>query len=202
MEQRESQQEVWDNIAEEWHKFKKSQGRGVEEFLKSKKGKILDLGSGSGRNFIKNDDLEWYLIDFSEKMLDLAEKKAKKLKIKINTFQSDLTKLLFKDNFFDSAICIAAIHCIKPKYQKKVVKEIYRVLKPKTEALIAVWNKKSKRFKNYKKKEKYVGWTDKGLRYYYLFEEKEIYNLFEKCGFRIKKKIESDVNIVFVAGKP
>ena len=26
MEQRESQQEVWDNIAEEWHKFKKSQG--------------------------------------------------------------------------------------------------------------------------------------------------------------------------------
>ncbi len=198
------QQEVWNNIAKEWHKFKKSPGRGVEEFLKSKKGKILDLGSGSGRNLLrlKDKNTEWYLVDFSEKMLKLTEEKAKKLKIKIKTFQADITKLPFENNFFDVAVAIASIHCIKPEDQKKVIKELYRVLKPKSEALIAVWNKESKRFKNYKKKEKYVGWTNKGFRYYYLFDEYEIYDLFEKCGFKIKKKIESDVNIVFVAGKP
>ena len=74
-------------------------------------------------------------------------------------------------------------------------------MKPKSECLIVVWNKNSKRFKN-AGKEKYVNWRDKGKRYYYLFEEKEIQDLFKKEGFKIRKKIESDVNIVFVAQKP
>ena len=194
------QQGVWNNIAEEWHKFKKNPGRGVEDFLKYKKGKILDLGSGSGRNLTKIKDTEIYLVDFSEKMLKLAEKKAKNQRIKIKTQQADITKLPFKDNFFDSAIAIASFHCLNKKQQKKAAKELFRVLKPKSEALIAVWNKESKRFKN-SPKEKYVNWRDKGLRYYYLFEEEEIYDLFKKAGFKIKKKVESEVNIVFVAKK-
>ncbi len=195
-----SQEQVWDNIAPEWHKFKKNPGRGVEDFLKSKKGKILDLGSGSGRNLTKIKDTEIYLVDFSEKMLKLAEKKAKNQRIKIKTQQADITKLPFKDNFFDSAIAIASFHCLNKKQQKKAVKELLRVLKPKSEALIAVWNKESKRFKN-SPKEKYVKWRDKGFRYYYLFEEKEIHGLFKKAGFKIKKKVESEINIVFVAKK-
>jgi len=77
---------------------------------------------------------------------------------------------------------------------------LYRVLKPGAEALIAVWNKDSERFKN-SDKEKYVKWRDKGARYYYLFEKKEIHNLFKKVGFKIKKKYQSEVNIVFIAQK-
>ncbi|MEK6906094.1 MAG: class I SAM-dependent methyltransferase [Nanoarchaeota archaeon] len=196
----ENQQEVWDNIAEEWHEFKKNPGRGVEEFLDDKKGKILDLGSGSGRNLVKNDNLSWHLVDFSEKMLKLAEKKAEKEKIKIKTFQADLTKLPFEDNFFDLGISIASIHCLNPKNHKKAISELFRVLKKGSEVFVAVWNKNSIRFKN-SPREKYVKWRDKGARYYYLFEEKEIHNLFKKAGFKIKKKIESEVNISFVAKK-
>lgn len=194
-------QRVWDKIAEEWSEFKKNPARGIEEFLKNKEGKILDLGSGSGRNLIELKNVEWYLVDFSGKMLKLAEKKAKEKKIKIKTFAVDLTELPFKDEFFYSAIAIASIHCIEgEKNRKKAVEELFRVLKPKSEAFIAVWNKDSKRFKN-SPREKYVGWTNKGLRYYYLFEENEIHELFKKAGFKIKKKIESEVNIAFVVGK-
>lgn len=194
-----SQQQIWNNIASEWHEFKQIPSKNVENFLKSKKGKILDLGSGSGRNIIKLKDKisEFYLVDFSKEMLRLAEKKAEIQNIKIKTFVSDLTKIPFENNFFDSAICISAIHCIPKKQHKKAVKELYRVLKSKSEAYIGVWNIKSKRFKN-SSKEKYIGWRDKGKRYYYLFDEQEIHNLFKKAGFKIKSTHNSEMMINFV----
>jgi ubiquinone/menaquinone biosynthesis C-methylase UbiE len=194
-----SQKQVWNKIAEEWFEFKKNPGRGVEDFLKKQKGKILDLGSGSGRNLVKTKG-KMYLVDFSEKMIKLAKEKAKKENIDAEFFVEDITNLSFPDNFFDAAISIAALHCLDKKKQEKAVKELYRVLKPKAPAKIAVWNKDSKRFKN-SSKEKFISWRDKGKRYYYLFNEKEIHDLFKKAGFKIKKKIDSDVNIVFIAEK-
>ncbi|MCX6747114.1 MAG: hypothetical protein NTU63_03205 [Candidatus Pacearchaeota archaeon] len=81
------------------------------------------------------------------------------------------------------------------------MKELFRVLKPKAEIEIAVWNKNSKKFKN-SPKERYVKWRDKGERYYYLFDEEEIHNLFKKEGFKIKKKFKPQRNIIFIAQKP
>ncbi|GBE20204.1 MAG TPA: class I SAM-dependent methyltransferase [Candidatus Pacearchaeota archaeon] len=197
-----SQKQVWENIAQEWHKFKIFPGKGVEDFLKKQKGKILDLGSGAGRNLIKVRGTKMYLVDFSEKMLKLAEKKAKKQKIKIQTTQAELTKLPFEDNFFDAAITISSIHCIEGKSNReKAVKELFRVLKPGAEVKVAVWDKDSKRFKN-APKDKYVKWRDKGARYYYLFNEKELHDLFKKVGFKIKKKLDSYVMITFIVKKP
>jgi ubiquinone/menaquinone biosynthesis C-methylase UbiE len=196
-----SQKQTWENIAEEWHEFKTKPAEHVLEFLKDKKGKILDLGSGSGRHLVKTKG-KLYLVDFSKKMIELAKKRAKERKIKAEFFVADITKkkLLFEDNFFDSAIVIAVFHCIKPSEQKKAVKELYRVIKPKAEVEIAVWNKDSRRFDK-SPKEIQVKWRDKGSRYYYLFNEKEIHDLFKKAGFKIKKRYEPERNIIFVAEK-
>ena len=144
-----------------------------------------------------------YLVDFSENMIKLAKQKAKKKKIDAEFFVSDISKekLPFEDNFFDFAIANAVFHCIPKKSQKKAVKELFRVLKPNAEAEIAVWNKDVKRFKN-SEKEKFIRWRDKGIRYYYLFESKEIYALFEKAGFKIISKEEPQRNITFVVKKP
>jgi len=197
------QKQTWNRIAEEWFAFKKNPSESVLNFLKNKSGRVLDLGCGAGRHLIKSGEYKMYLVDFSEEMIRLAEKKAKKSKLYSNTnfFVSDLTDLPFKENFFDCAIAIASIHCIEGfQKRKKSIEELFRVLKPDSEALIAVWNKDSKRFKN-AQREKYVKWTDKGKRYYYLFEEKEIHDLFKKAGFKIKKKLDSRVNIIFIAEK-
>jgi len=51
-------------------------------------------------------------------------------------------------------------------------------------------------------KEKYITWRNKGKRYYYLFDEKEIHNLFKSVGFKIKKRYEPERNIIFIAEKP
>ena len=199
-----NQKQVWDNIAQEWYKFKIKPAKHTLEFLKDKTGNILDLGSGAGRNLTKIKNGKIYLVDFSKEMIKFAKKRAEDKDINIEFKISNLTKIPYEDNFFDSAICIASLHCIKgEKNREKVVKELFRVLKPGAEAEIAVWDKNAKRFKN-SPKEKYVKWRDKGARYYYLFDEKEIYELFKKAGFKIKKKFNQERKflIIFIVQKP
>jgi len=196
-----TQRKVWNNIAEEWYEFKINPSEKVLDFLKGKKGKILDLGGGAGRHLVKIKDGKMYLVDFSKNMIKLAKKRAKEKKIEAEFSVADLIKLPFKNNFFDSAIAIAVFHCIKgEENREKAVRELFRVLKPKAKVLIAVWNKNSKKFRN-AKKERYVKWREKGERYYYLFDSKEIYNLFKKVGFKIISEYNPERNIIFVAQK-
>ena len=199
-----NQEQVWDNIAQEWHKFKTSPSQCATEFIDNSKGKILDFGSGSGRNLlnIKNTKgKEIYLVDFSQKMLDFALERAKKLKLNINTTKASLKKAPFEDNFFDAAICVAAIHCMpEEKNREKALKELYRVLKKGAKADIEVWNKNSERFKK-APKQKFINWRDKGKRFYYLYEEQELKDLLTKIGFKIIENPPHKANIIFIVEK-
>jgi ubiquinone/menaquinone biosynthesis C-methylase UbiE len=112
-----------------------------------------------------------------------------------------MTKTPYENNFFDSAISISALHCLNKSEQKKAVKELYRILKPKAKVFIGVWNKESKRLKRHKGKEALIKWNDKGKRYYYLFDEKEVQDLFKKEKFRIISTDNSEMMIRFVAEK-
>ena len=196
-----NQQELWNSIAPEWHKHKEIPSQLSIEFLKKQTGNILDLGSGSGRHLTKIKKGKMYLVDFSEQMIKLAKKRAKEKKIPFDGFVSDMKKIPFEDNFFDSAICISALHCTPKKEHNKIIKELYRVLKPKAQALIGVWNFNSKRFNQKKGKEKLVGWTDKGKRYYYLFDETEVHKLFKDAGFKIISTHNSEMMINFIVQK-
>ncbi len=196
-----TQKQVWDNIAPEWHEFKKIPAEATCDFLKKQKGKILDLGSGSGRNMCKLKSGEIYLLDFSEKMIKLAKQKAKDENIKSKFYISKMNKIPFDDNFFDAAICISSLHCVKtPLKRKQSVQELYRVLKKGAHAKIGVWNIGSKRFKN-SKKDKMIKWRNKGERYYYLYDEKEVHDLFKKIGFKILKTDNTEMMINFIIKK-
>jgi len=196
-----NQKQVWNNIAKEWHARKKIPSKLSKSFIKKTNGKVLDFGSGSGRHLSKIKNGEMYLVDFSKEMLKLAQKKAKIKKIRAKFEQGNLTKLKFENNFFDFGIAISTLHCLKPLQQKKAIKELYRVLKPKGKILIGVWNFNSKRFNQKRGKEKLIGWTDKGKRYYYLFDEKEIHTHFKKVGFKIISSHNSEMMINFIVQK-
>lgn len=196
-----NQKQIWDNIAEEWYEFKNNPAEHVLDFLKDKKGNVLDLGSGAGRHLVKIKDGKMYLVDFSRKMIELAKKRAKEKEIEAEFKVADLKKLPFPDNFFDSSIAIAVFHCIKGENKReKAVKELFRVLKPGAKAEIGVWNKNTRWFRN-SKKERCVKWRDKGERYYYLFDEKEIHDLFKRAGFKIVSKEEPMRMIIFIVQK-
>ncbi len=200
-----NQEEIWDNIAPEWNEYKKIPSERSMDFLKNASGNVLDLGSGSGRHLTRIKEGKMWLVDFSKEMLKLAEEKAQKKKIPAEFVQADLSDLPFQDNYFDYGICISALHCVQgSENRKKTVKEFYRVMKPSGKVYVGVWNEKSKRFvrKTKKgKKEHLIGWTDKGDRYYYLFSEEEIHELFRNAGFEIISEHNSEMMINFVARK-
>ena len=205
------QAKVWDEIAGKWNEFREVPSPTVIEFLKDKHGKILDLGCGSGRNFsAMTKDSELYAVDFSEEMLVHAKEKAEKLGLKVDLVHSYSGKLKFKDNFLDSIICVAVLHCIPTKEERvNTIKEIYRTLKKGSSALISVWGKNSPRLKN-KGKECFVSWTVKSdkesrkgekeikqERYTYVYDLEELKKEVLEAGFKIENIWEErNVNVI------
>jgi ubiquinone/menaquinone biosynthesis C-methylase UbiE len=196
------QREVWEKIAEPWQKFRTQLPPTVEKFLAGKKGKILDVGCGSGRNFLAIDGLEWTGVDFSEKMIDFSRVEAERKRIDVNLKVACAEDLPFDDESFDAVLFYATIHCIdSAEKRRRSLEEIYRVLKKGGEALISGWGFNSPRLKN-KEKECYVPWgvregEGKVDRYTYIFELDELAKLCESVGFEVLQKFEErNVNVV------
>ncbi len=204
MDQKEklSQKEVWNVIAPKWNEYRNNPKKEILNFLKNQTGNILDFGSGSGRYLTNISGGKIHLVDFSKKMIDLAKEKAKEKNISAEFFVSNLSKLPFKNNFFNGAIFIDSLHCVETEENREnSIKELFRVLKPRSKAFLSVWNKNQKRFKN-SKKEKFIGWEEKVQRYYYLYDEIEIHKLFKDIGFKIIETFPSNKKIMFIAQKP
>ena len=187
-----SQEQVWNKIASDWSKYRQNSIPEVIDFLKDKKGRLLDIGCGSGRNMIKQDRLEYYGCDFSEAMLKFAKQKSEKLGIKARLSKFNAEKLGFDDEFFDYAIFISTLHCIEnPTLRKKALGELFRVLKSGGEAMISVWDKDSySKTKKIDGKEGSVSWSKDGIihqRYYYLYDSDELGYLLKETGFEIIK---------------
>ena len=185
----ENQEEIWDSIAFGWETYRIKPIDEVIEFLKGKRGKILDLGCGGGKHFPYING-EIYGIDFSKEMLNYAQERADKNNLKVNLTKTTADSLPFENNFFDSVIFIAALHCITTKEKReKTLKELFRVLKSGAETLITVWDHNQERFKNLDK-EATIPWKHDGKeykRYYYLYDKEEFVNLLKKIGFKIVK---------------
>jgi ubiquinone/menaquinone biosynthesis C-methylase UbiE len=96
--------------------------------LKEAKGKILEIGVGTGKNIqYYPEDSEVTAIDFSEKMLGKAREKAEKLGKNVDLRLMDAQQLEFPDETFDTVIT-TCVFCSVPD-PIKGLKEIRRVCK-------------------------------------------------------------------------
>jgi ubiquinone/menaquinone biosynthesis C-methylase UbiE len=188
-----NQEKVWDNIANPWKTYVVKIIPAVENFLKNKKGKIIDLGCGTGRNMIPNKDIEYTAVDFSEGQLFHLKKHIKTNKLNAKILKAEVNNLSkLKDNTFDYGIFIAALHCIETKEKRRQsLEELHRVLKPKGKAIITIWDSNDQRFKHIKNKgDIYMAWNHDNsahMRYYYLYKKPELKKLIESIGFKIIK---------------
>ena len=199
LKEKPNQQAVWNAIANPWKIYVVKKIPIVEEFLNKvsskskdfKKLKIIDLGCGTGRNMIKNDQIEYYGVDFSEIQLKHAQRVINENKISAHLFCSQIDKLsMFSDNEFDYGLFVSSLHCLETKEERlNSLKEFYRVLKKNAEGLITVWNSEDKRFDNIKNKgDIYMSWKEDNkpyIRYYYLYGKNEFINLVKSVGFEI-----------------
>lgn len=104
-------------------------------YLSKLKGKILEVGIGTGKSLdYYNDKARVIGIDFSEEMLKKAKQKLKKLgKKNIILKQGDVENLKFKSNSFNYVVTFFVFCSVSDPV--KGLKEIKRVLKPRGKAI-------------------------------------------------------------------
>ena len=186
--------DIFNQIAPGWYNFRHwSIFRTELEALARRwqQGKLLNLGCAHGPDFLSFiDSFELYGIDFSARMLKLAQKYCRKFDFVADLSLAEVTSLPYPDETFDWAISVATYHHIKGEEKQRVaLTELWRVLKPGGEAFITVWNHWQPRFW-FKPKEVVVPWRKKEqtlYRYYYLFSYTELERLVKRTGFIVLK---------------
>jgi ubiquinone/menaquinone biosynthesis C-methylase UbiE len=192
----------------------------LEEYVIDGK-KILDLGCGNGRLYelLKDRTIDYYGVDFSEKLIEIARSRYPKARFQV----ADVLNLPFPNNFFDKIFSIAVFHHIPSRqFRLQFLREAKRVLKPEGKLILVVWNlntwKKSLLFLKYtifkifgKSKldfgDAFIPWRKEVLRYIHRFSKNELKKLTEKIGFKVKEiKIlkrprTKESNILLVAEK-
>jgi ubiquinone/menaquinone biosynthesis C-methylase UbiE len=123
-------------------------------------------------------------------MIRFALKYAQDHDFTVNLAIADASYLPYADNSFDWAISIATYHHLTHDRERKIaIEELKRILKPKGEAFITVWNRWQPSFW-FKGKELSIPWRQKDktlYRYYYLFSYSELEKLMKKAGLVILK---------------
>ena len=176
-----------------------------EKYIKGRKGVLLDLGCGTGRNtiYFASKGLKVISVDISLKMLKIAREEVKR-KLpwsQVELVQAEVTKLPFKENIFDFIVAVAVIHHIPYREMRiKMLKEARRVLKKNGIIYVTAWSLanirrilralKGKILNPFKVEfgDTYIAWHTRGKtyqRYYHLYTLKELKEDLRRAGFRI-----------------
>ena len=123
--------EAYDEIA---HAFAKRNKDVTENLISDRQqfaglnpqGRLLDVGCGSGRDskFFTEQGLSVLGIDLSDEMLKIARKTAPKAEFQ----KMDITDIKI-DEVFDCIWCCSVILCIPKRYIRKILKDLYNILK-------------------------------------------------------------------------
>jgi len=183
---------VFDEIAESWYRVRHwPLLRDELDALAARwqGGKLLNVGCAHGPDFLPfRQGFELCGVDSSSAMLGQATRYSRKLKLYVNLVAGDALFLPFPDNTFDWAISVATYHHITGSQQReRAFEELRRIVKPRGEAFITVWNRGQPRFW-FKSKEQQVPWRLRGktvYRHYHLFSYAELRKLLVTTGWEI-----------------
>ena len=186
--------------------------------------RVLDSGCASGRLFEILRGVDYFGLDISEKLIEIAKQKYPKGKFLV----ANALNLPFPNNFFDKIYSISVLHHIPSKeFRLQYLKEAKRVLKPGGLLILRVWDF-WKRKEGWKLLLKYtflkligqskldffdvfVPWKNSEgkviiQRYFHCFSKREIEGLINKADFKIKESWwegkDPRTNIYIIAEKP
>ena len=165
----------------------------IKKLLPKEIDSIVDIAGGYGRLAPMYLDRAKKATLFDYSKTELAQ--AKKIYgDRLNTKAGDAYHMPFSDGEFSAAIMVRATHHFEDV--EKVIKEIYRILKPGGVAVIEVANKKTlPRMIRYWRKQSDVNpfdlsienRTDVTKTVFYNYHPKYIEKIFESAGFKIEK---------------
>jgi tRNA (uracil-5-)-methyltransferase TRM9 len=184
--------DVFNRIAPSWYNYRhRTRFRDELEAVATRwqQGRLLNIGAAHGPDFTPfAGNFELTAVDNATAMNTLGLKYARKHKFSAGFVTADATALPFADASFDWAIAVAVYHHIAGQTERHTAfNELHRVLKPKGEAFITVWNRTQPRFW-FKGSDVDVPWKTKGEslpRYHHLYTYGELGRAVKKSGFRI-----------------
>jgi len=145
--------------------------------------KILDVGSGSGRDskHFKDEGLDVTGIDISDGLLEEAKKRAPDVEFK----KMDMLSMDFEEKTFDGIWVAATLSDIEKKDAKKFLEDCKKILKDRGVVYISVKEGEGQKVE----KKEYLGNEE---RFYSYYTKKELIDLLESVGFKILKSRKSD----------
>jgi 2-polyprenyl-3-methyl-5-hydroxy-6-metoxy-1,4-benzoquinol methylase len=161
------------------------EGYKVLKFLKKelKKGRVLDLGCGGGRNsvLLAENGFEAYGVDISKHAIKLAKLLAKEKKAKAEFKVGSVLDLAYKDGFFDAVMDFGCLHHLRKSQWKKYLKSILRVLKTGGYYLLYTFSVETGKTWHYNPRTRRNWYVTKiNKHYYHYFSKKEIREFFNK----------------------
>jgi SAM-dependent methyltransferase len=144
---------------------------------------VLDNGCGNGKYLQYRPDIIFIGNDMCMGLLEVAKNKS-------DVTRSNGLSLPYRNEVFDSIICIAVFHHLSQKERRdEFIKEMIRVVKPGGKILITVWatDQSHKRVRHWNVQsngDALIPWKDKkgkivSLRYYHLFTQTELLRYFQ-----------------------
>ena len=130
----------WDKVFKEtgWGKYPSEElirfmARNFYNVPNRKEIKVLEVGSGTGANlwYFAKEGFDTTGIDGSKTGVDRSIKRLKEESYTAKVFVGDVIKLPFEDSTFDCVVDVECVYANSYKDSKKIIDEIYRVLKSK-----------------------------------------------------------------------
>jgi ubiquinone/menaquinone biosynthesis C-methylase UbiE len=145
---------------EHWDKkHKESEGRynrvtdfarfAYYNFMKKKTGKVLDLCCGKGADsiYFYNKGFKVTSVDYSSEAIKQFSQTQKMYEILISSFVKDILEPLpFEDDSFDYVYVRLGLHYFTDSELKKIISEIYRILKSESLLIIQVKSTSDKEY--------------------------------------------------------
>lgn len=184
---------TYENIAEEhYHShFDINEVKYIADFfIKNLKGqKVLDVGCGAGRDakYFSEHGLSVTGIELAYNFIKIASKNAPNTKL----VRMDMRKLGFLENSFDGVWACASFLHLPKKDAKNALLGFGKILKPGGLLCLGVKKgdgEKLVKEKRYKNKERFIAF----------YNEEELKNLVESCGFKIIKVIIDQKEISWI----
>ena len=212
---REIVRKTFDVIADSWTHLRARPVKEVLYFLQFvRKGKVLDLGCGNGRNLVPFLEIgvKGFGVDFSSKMIREAKRFLEKHQVKAYLVIADFLHLPFKDSLFDYSIFTRSLHHLPTKKLRiRALEEVRRVTRRNGKILLSVWRRYYPRFifdffsslfeKKFGFGDVYKKWRYHGVvykRFYHLYSKKEILEELREAKLNVKVFFRDDGNFVSI----